>query len=361
MGADGGWDEDAHPRGPDGKFGGGGGKSDAVTWAAARAGGSKPTSASAKGDLKAWATEKSNQRADAAKKAAEPKEVRAPREWTGAQMAGKENETWKDHYVDKDGNKGTPGAHPDEGGKPTAERAAMHEREFIKPAFEGKQTAAALGMQPHAILTMGGPASGKGTILSKLEKSGLDKSKYVHVDPDEVKGKLPEYKASVPHPEHTDRHGEHVPGEGGAHGDGTGPTFKGAAAQVHEESSAVAKQIEARAIAGGHNVIIDGTGGNAAGMVARIKDLEAKGYPRGRASRASRPRRGHQASGGSSGGKWAIRSRAGHPRHVLEDRQVDGSDPRRSSESSSLRRSEQSFGRVRQGGRSCARARHEPA
>jgi predicted ABC-type ATPase len=278
--ADGDWDEDAHPRGPDGKFGGGGGsdkktggKSDVQTWAAARAKGGP--AASTHEDLKTWAKDKASVRDKAAAKKsdADKPKAEAPkvqkREWTDKQMEGKSNETWKDHYVDKDGNKGTPEAHPDKGGKPTAERAAMHEEKFIKPAFEGRKTARELDMKPVAILTMGGPASGKGTILKELDKRGLDKSMFVHVDPDEVKGKLPEYEKSVPN---------HKEGKGGQKGDGTGATFKGAAAQVHEESSHVAKEIERQAIEKGHNVIIDGTGGNAKAMVERIKGLEAKGY-----------------------------------------------------------------------------------
>ena len=163
---------------------------------------------------------------------------------------GKSNETWKDHY-DK---------HPDEGGKPSPERAAFHERELIAPAFDGKKTAGELGEKPIAILTMGGPASGKGVVLGKLAKHGLDTSRFVHVDPDEVKSQLPEYKASVPKDP------------------SAGPTFRGAAAQVHEESSAVAKQIRDRAVDRGHHVIIDGTGGNADKFIALMNHLEAKGY-----------------------------------------------------------------------------------
>lgn len=177
------------------------------------------------------------------------------REWMGrqthpdkmefeGQFAGHGKQTIDDHFIN---------------GKPTTARAQFHENEIIAPAFEGKKTAAELGQaKPIAIMTMGGPASGKGVVIGKLEKHGLDTSKFVHVDPDEVKGKLPEYKAQVPK-------------------DG-GKTFMGAAAQVHEESSFVAKQIRDRAIEGGHNVIIDGTGGNAKKFIEQIKSLQDKGY-----------------------------------------------------------------------------------
>lgn len=187
--------------------------------------------------------------------------LREKREWAGkqtnpdkmefsGQFAGHGKQTIDDHFVN---------------GKPSAARAAFHEKEIIKPAFEGKKTAAELhaaglspSPKPTAILTMGGPASGKGVVLGNLHKNGLDTSHFVHVDPDEVKGKLPEYKAQVPRDK--------------------GKTFVGAAAQVHEESSYVAKKIRDKAIEGGHNVVIDGTGGNAKKFVELIDHLKGKGY-----------------------------------------------------------------------------------
>lgn len=168
----------------------------------------------------------------------------------GGQLAGTQRETWMDHYD----------AHPDQGGKPTPNRALLHAQEIIEPAFHGRKTAHQLGETPIAILTMGGPASGKGVIVSTLKATSIDLSRFVHIDPDEVKTKLPEYQASVP-----------------IHAS-TGPTFRGAAAQVHEESSAVAKQIRRRAIDGGYHVLIDGTGGNAQSFISLIKDLIAHGY-----------------------------------------------------------------------------------
>lgn len=177
------------------------------------------------------------------------------RDWTETRLVGKEDETWKEHF----------NGHPDEGGQPTAERAREVHEPMIRAALEGKVTAASLGEKPTAVLTMGGPASGKGVILGKLKESGMDLSHFVHVDPDEVKSNLPEYKASVP--------SEDAVAKGTA-----GQTFKGAAAQVHEESSYVAKQIRDQAIAGGHHVVIDGTGGNADKFISMMNDLKEKGY-----------------------------------------------------------------------------------
>lgn len=186
--------------------------------------------------------------------AAKAGEKGGKREWVGEQVsptsmefrgqfAGRSNETIKDHFIN---------------GKPSETRADFHQEHIVGPAFEGKKTAAELGEKPTAILTMGGPASGKGVILDKLHANGLDKTHYIHVDPDEVKKALPEYKAQVP---------EH-----------SGRTFMGAAAQVHEESSYVAKQIRDKAIEGGHHLIIDGTGGNAQKFIELMDHLKSKGY-----------------------------------------------------------------------------------
>lgn len=227
------------PRDEQGRFasggGGGGGSSGAKAWARAGGGPKAAPSGGAAPGAKEWAGG-----------AGKP----AGRNWTDKRIVGEKAYTIQEHFT----------AHPDRGGVPTPERAAMHEREFIQPALAGKKTAKELGEKPVAILTMGGPASGKGVILGKLAEHGLDKTHFVHVDPDEVKQGLPEYKASV------------------APKGSSEPTFRGAAAQVHEESSFVAKQIRDRAIEAGHHVIIDGTGGNAKSYVALIAHLQSKGY-----------------------------------------------------------------------------------
>lgn len=236
-----------------GRFAGSGdGGADLKTWADSKGG---RTGGGERSGLKAWAGDKAPRTPNVAlTKAAENKRV-----WTDKQIAGKEDQTHKDHYVDKDGKKGTEGAHPDNGGKPTQERKEAVHDPIVKEAFEGKKTAAELGEKKTAILTMGGPASGKGVVLDKV-KADRDLSNFVHVDPDEVKAKLPEYKESVPK------------------NPGDGPTFRGAAAQVHEESSALAKRIRNEAIDSGHHVIVDGTGGSPDSFKALMKKLEDNGY-----------------------------------------------------------------------------------
>lgn len=266
------FDEDSHPRDERGRFsggGGGGGGASAKQWA--RSGPARERGGGSGASAKEWAGGGSRPAPKHESIGKAP--LQGKREWTGTkdpegftysgQLVGNGKQTIDDHFV---------------GGKPTPERAAFHEREIIGPALAGKKTAKELGEKPVAILTMGGPASGKGVVLGQLEKHGLDKSHFVHVDPDEVKGMIPEYQKSVPQPAYVDKDGRHVPGRGGLKGDGTGPTFRGAAAQAHEESSYVAKQIRQRAIDGGHHVVIDGTGGDSKKFVGMIEDLKSRGY-----------------------------------------------------------------------------------
>lgn len=277
------FDEDAHPRDEKGRFAGGGGGNELKTWSAEKGARVGQRGGSGKGDLKTWSdvrqprsAKDDEEKSEEAKPAEAKVEVEghgaplAPgRTWTNERVVGNADETWKEHY-DK---------HPDEGGKPSAERKAEVHDPIVAKAFEGKKTAKELGQdKPVAILTMGGPASGKGVVLGQLKEHGMDTSKFVHVDPDAVKEQLPEYKASVPHPEHTDKKGVHHEGKDGPKGDGTGATFRGAAAQVHEESSDIAKRIRQEAMDKGHNVIVDGTGGNAANFTGLIDQLKSKGY-----------------------------------------------------------------------------------
>jgi len=204
------------------------------TWASARAGQATKTPAEVKSPLPKIAVEKKPERA--------PKAKLPPRVWHNDHAANDlPKETWHEHY-DK---------HPDEGGKPTEARKALVHDPIITKAFQGK-TPVAKGEQKIAIMTMGAPASGKSSGLN-----GIDTSKFVVVDPDSIKGKLPEYKKAT-----QDRNN----------------TYKGAAAMAHEESSALAKQITKKAIEEGHHVLIDGTGANQASFLKKLKELKENGY-----------------------------------------------------------------------------------
>jgi hypothetical protein len=89
--------------------------------------------------------------------------------------------------------------------------------------------------QMELFMTGGGPASGKSSILVGGDKLP-DAGDAVNVNPDLIKDMLPEYQVLV------------------AAGDRMAATY------VHEESSLIRKRLEAAAIAGNYNVILDTTG-----------------------------------------------------------------------------------------------------
>jgi predicted ABC-type ATPase len=111
------------------------------------------------------------------------------------------------------------------------------------------------GNRPMAILMGGGGASGKGTVLKQLQADGVIPEKgFVHIDPDEVKKALPEYKKIHAALDYR------------------------AAAVVHEESSDIAKAMQKKAMSGGLNMIIDKTMGVPGKGLRLIDDLKAAGY-----------------------------------------------------------------------------------
>ncbi len=140
----------------------------------------------------------------------------------------------------------------------TPERKALHQAISDK-AFAGK-TPVGPDHKPVAVVMYGGTASGKSTFTK-----GISGGNYVTVDADGVKGQLPEFQHAI------DIHGagEDAPEYTSA---------RDAAGVVHEESSDVAKQIRDKAIAGNHNLIMDGTGANGEKYGKMIDGLKAKGY-----------------------------------------------------------------------------------
>jgi predicted ABC-type ATPase len=131
----------------------------------------------------------------------------------------------------------------------TKERKALHDH--IVSEYLGSAQPVPEGKQPHAILMMGAPASGKTTML---KKSGLGQHNVVLVAGDEVKEKMPEYTAGV-------RAG-----------------YRGTAGMVHEESSDIAKRVRAEAMEQRKNIVFDGTGADAHKYTKFIKELKEKGY-----------------------------------------------------------------------------------
>lgn len=180
------------------------------------------------------------------------------RKWTNTRPEGMAEQTYMTHF---EGPRSDDKNDPLKGLKPSEERKTKVHDPIVAAALKGDNIPPA-GSHKVAIMTMGGPASGKGTVLGALGATSSEKGgHYVLVDPDEVKGQIPEYRIAVPKDS----------------GSKT-PTYKRAAAMVHEESSYIAKRVKKEAIEQGRNVIIDGTGTAADKYIAQIQQLRAAGY-----------------------------------------------------------------------------------
>lgn len=159
------------------------------------------------------------------------------------------------------------------------ERIALHDKivadHFINP--DGSPKTPPTGDAEYVFMG-GGPASGKSSMLKAGNgpewagdgtngKSGTDKHS-VAVNADEIKGQLP------PYPQLLGKEGVR-----GGVGVGGRVGQMAAASVVHEESSILSKAVNARAIEGGFNVILDGTGdASAKGMTGKINAVRsAKG------------------------------------------------------------------------------------
>jgi predicted ABC-type ATPase len=132
----------------------------------------------------------------------------------------------------------------------TAERQALHE-EIINRALEGVPRSS----DPTLHLLGGGPASGKSTMLGSGKVDVPTGKEAVQINADDVKEQIPEYAAMV------------------AAGDPRAAMFS------HEESSYIAKEIQARAYANGQNVVLDGTGNSSLeSLQGKIDTAHAYGY-----------------------------------------------------------------------------------
>lgn len=115
-------------------------------------------------------------------------------------------------------------------------------------------------LDPHArsdnpTFTMlgGGPASGKTTALGRMAGDGS--RGVAKIDPDEIKGMIPEYKTMIDAKDSS------------------------AAAFVHEESSYIAKRVQQAAFERRVSVLLDGTGdGSPAGLLSKVDAARASGY-----------------------------------------------------------------------------------
>lgn len=130
----------------------------------------------------------------------------------------------------------------------TAERQALHDQ-IVNDALAGVP----VSENPTYHVMGGGPAAGKSTMI---ERGGADVptgKQAVQVNPDDVKTHIPEYNAM--------------------RGDPAAASF------AHEESSYVAKRIQAAAFERGHDVVLDGTGDSSEKSInGKISTARAAGY-----------------------------------------------------------------------------------
>ena len=114
-------------------------------------------------------------------------------------------------------------------GRLTPERQELHDV-IVRDHFQGVTPP---GGTPTVWVMGGGPAAGKSVMLDQL-----DTPNAVHIDPDNIKSFLPEYR------------------------EGVQKGLAEVASIVHEESSALAKRVAAEAVRGNYNLLMDGTGDN---------------------------------------------------------------------------------------------------
>lgn len=132
----------------------------------------------------------------------------------------------------------------------TPERQALHD-EIVRNAVEGVPKSE----NPTYHLTGGGPAAGKSTMIKQGGADVPTGKKAVQVNADDVKEQLPEYRQM------------------------TAASDPRAAAFSHEESSYVAKRIQAAGMERGCDVVLDGTGNSSEKSVRKkIDTARAHGY-----------------------------------------------------------------------------------
>jgi predicted kinase len=131
------------------------------------------------------------------------------------------------------------------------DRAVFHE-EIITELYA---KAADVPSDHKAVMAGGLGGAGKSTVLEK--HAGIDRSKYLTINPDDIKEVIAE-KGLIP--------------------EVRGLSPMEASDLVHEESSYLAKQLAGRAIADGKNIIWDITMAGQASTQSRINDLRRAGY-----------------------------------------------------------------------------------
>lgn len=109
--------------------------------------------------------------------------------------------------------------------------------------------------KPHMVFLAGGSGSGKSTARARLEEEGAMPGNAVEVDADAIKEQLPEFAEMA----------------------AAKDTYS--ARGAHEESSDIAKRIQAEAQEAGFNIVLDGTGNAGPGKFkGKMETASAKGY-----------------------------------------------------------------------------------
>lgn len=132
-------------------------------------------------------------------------------------------------------------------GEYKAYREKLHEK--IRSLFLNKGTSVPKDQRPVALVTMGGPASGKSTVVGVASKNN-----FVVCDVDSVRDFIPEYQVAVQN------------------------RARDAAFLAHHEARDVMQQIRTQAIEDRKNVVLDGTGQHLASYVDMIRRLNKLGY-----------------------------------------------------------------------------------
>lgn len=132
----------------------------------------------------------------------------------------------------------------------TPDRAKLHRKIVQKFLDEGKSHKKVKGVAPTAIISMGGPASGKSTLLERFG----DDSDYVRIDPDKIKSELPEYQEAK---------GQHM---------------RAAAEMVHMESTVIANDLLTKTLKSKKNLMFDTTGADTTRLLNQIQKLRSAGY-----------------------------------------------------------------------------------
>ena len=160
---------------------------------------------------------------------------------------GGQKREWIDHLEGMP--KDTKTHHTNEAGEYHPERQKMHKE--IHGKFLDHVPSVPDHKKPVAVVMMGGPAAGKGTLVNRILKNKKD---FVNVNPDDVKDHIPEYTASKK------------------------ANAKDAARLAHFESSNIAGDIFTQGVKQRKNILVDGTGKDPTKHEKTISKLKEHGY-----------------------------------------------------------------------------------